>query len=251
MKRFILLGLFVSMFFFTAICAAAETVIINDVPQKVVYNYILTYGLKGGFTIQSSSDYSLVLENNGPWNPSFFLDWGSDAKVLYVYNFAQTGKDTLLSYEIRIVQYPDTNRQRVHVASYENARTYFPGNKEVLEQLAKGTHDSLTAWKAYFNGDYRYGLGFSLKKRGYIEIMSVGLDQPAGKAGLKTKDRIVKINDKPVKDLSNEEINALFDTGDENATITLTVSRDKKETVYTLTKQFIPPTYKQSETKEQ
>lgn len=243
MKRLLFLFAFLLIFIIAVPTSAAEIVTLNNVSQKDVHDFIIAENLKSGYTIQSASDYSLVFENNKPKDMNFILTWGSSTKVHSIYNLIQSGPDVMVSFEIQFITDPGSAKERVHVASLENAKGYFPANKQILENSYEDTINTLRYIKAAFNGSYAYGFDFSFKKK-YAEISRIWDGLPAENAGLKSGDKIIKINDSPVKSLDEHSFYAILREGDEGATVNLIVQRDGKEIPITITKQFIPPTYK-------
>jgi hypothetical protein len=241
LKRFLLFLTLLLSISFSA--NATELLTLKDVDKKDVYNFILTENLKQGYSIKSSSDYALVFEDNRPKNLDFKLSWGSNAKVVSLYNLAQTDADLLVSHEIQIITNPDSSQEKVHVASKENAKNYFPVNKNWLIYEAAQTASDLKLIKAEFNGFYSYGF-IDVFEKDHLRIIKVWSDSSAEKAGLLVDDLIIKINNTSVKDLKYEATKKLLSAGEEGATITVTVSRNGKETPITMTKQFTPPRFK-------
>ena len=81
-----------------------------------------------------------------------------------------------------------------------------------------------------FDEPFDYDMsGLSLRKSpdGFLEIVRVYDNSPAGDAGLKTGDRVIRINGKPAIDFDIFERESLFSR--EGKTITLVVSRDGRE----------------------
>lgn len=182
---------------------AAEMVTINDVNKDDVYNYILTSYMKGGFMIQENNEHSLIFRNNNT-SMDFAINWGSDSYIQHAYNFAQIGKDTLVNYEIRAV-----SGNRINPFTKEAIPYYFPINKEYAENGLNRTLITLFSLKNHFNGAYYYGFTPNKKKKkDYFEIIKITPNYPAEKAGLKSGDKLIKINEQPIKKMSY----ATFDT---------------------------------------
>lgn len=243
MKRLLFLFAFLLIFIIAVPASATEIVTLNNVSQKDVHDFIIAENMKNGYTIKSATDYSLVFENNKPKDTKFILAWGTSAKVLHVYNLVQSGSDVITSLEIQIITDPDSAKERVHVASMENAKGYFPSTKPYLEAGDRITKNILQRLKATFNGIYWYCFDYTFKKD-YTEVLKNWPGMSAEKAGLKVGDRIIKVNDIAVKSLNMYSFDDILKSGDENATVNLIVQRDGKEIPITITKQFVPPTYK-------
>lgn len=179
---------------------AAETVTLNNVDKQDVYNFCVQSFMKGGSTLQSSSDYSMTFRQNVNNNIKFTLNWGAGAYILHNINLVPVGKDVMVSYEIQIVSVGKLGNERIHVASFENAAGYFPGYKEDLERLAWFSTLFERKIKHNFNGLYSIGLRLAnKKKKGAVEIEYISPNSIADKAGLKAKDRILSINSNPTK----------------------------------------------------
>lgn len=226
---------------------ASEMITLKDVPKKVIYEDILAACMKSGLTIKTTSEYSLVFEDNRRRPLEFTLNWGAGAKVLHSFNFVQNNDDTIVSYEIQIVSHPGSAKEQTNAAIKENLPIYFPGNRDDLKHYISETNDLLMALKTKYNGSYLYGLSLAdEKKKNYIEITNIRQEFPAAKDGLVVGDKIVKFDGNAVKSLSKYDIDNLLYKGDDGASITLTILRDNKEFEVTLTKQFFPPIYKKS-----
>ncbi|WP_312522729.1 PDZ domain-containing protein [Anaerospora sp.] len=225
---------------------AASTIVIKDVPQKEIYNHILTTEIKDGLTIRTSSDYSIILEDNRAKPFAFNVTWGA-AKVLHIWNIISTGPDTLVSFEIQIVADPGTNKEQVHVANVDNINSmgYYPRYKEDLMGYANTTNRILRIIKTYYNGGYYYGIDYAFKK-GYYEVVSLSKGLPAERVGILIGDRILKVNGLIARKMSPQELDSYFEQGEEGHMINIVIARGKEEIPVTITKQFFPPLFQKS-----
>lgn len=244
MKRLLFLFVFVIACTFSVPVSAAESITVNNVSSKDVHDFLVALYLKSGSTIQSSTDTNIVFDTKpAATDADLISPWGSGATLHSAYSLVPSGPDVIVSLEIQIVTDPGTASEKAHVASLENAMAYSPEEKRVLDAEYNNTLYTLRALKGAFNGIYRYGFTPVFKKS-YAEVVEVSPHFSAEKAGLKTGDRIIKLNNAPVEDLGENAFDKIIETGDEGASINLVVLRDNKEIPLTLTKQFQPPTYK-------
>lgn len=90
------------------------------------------------------------------------------------------------------------------------------------------------------SGEYE-GIGISVAKdtdTGYAEIVSVFKNQPAYKAGLKTGDLIIAVNQKSTADMELQDVVSEIKKK-ENKKVVLTIYRDKKSKEYTVEKSSV------------
>ncbi|WP_312201393.1 PDZ domain-containing protein [Anaerospora hongkongensis] len=246
MRKITFFVVFLISLLFSYPTEAASTIDIKDVPQKEVYNHILTNEIKDGLTIRTSSDYSIILEDNRAKPFSFNVTWGA-AKVLHIWNIISTGSDTLVSFEIQIVADPGTNKEQVHIANIENINSmgYYPRYKEDLMAYANKTNKILRMIKSYYNGGYYYGINYEFKK-GYYEVNSISKGFSAERAGILIGDRILKVNGLIARKMSLQELDSYFEPGEEGYLLNIVIGRGKEEIPVTITKQFFPPVYQKS-----
>lgn len=110
-------------------------------------------------------------------------------------------------------------------------------NDPYAEYYTKEEYKQLTEEDS---GEYE-GIGISVAKdtdTGYAEIVSVFKDQPAYKAGLKTGDLIIAVNQKSTADMELQDVVAEIKKK-ENKTVVLTIYRDKKSKDYTVKKSSV------------
>ncbi|MBP2639549.1 MAG: carboxyl-terminal protease [Firmicutes bacterium] len=236
---------FTMLAFFTSQAQAAELLTLKNANQRDVYGYILTENLKKGLMLQTLSDYSLIFEDTRTKSMPFIVNWGTNSKVMLIFNVAPLDENAIVSCELQIISNPGSTDEKVHVASIENARAYPPPYKEDLEAGSQIVTSSLRSIKATFNGIYLYGFNYVLKQK-EILVLKVWPDKPAEKAGLLAGDRIVKINGLDLATLEDDAINGLLQTGEAGTTIRLTALRNGQEIELKMTKQFLPPTFKRS-----
>lgn len=242
LRKYLLFLMVFAFCFMSSIATASNMTTINNVQKKLVYENILKDGMKNGFTIKHTTEYSIVFEDNRTKPIKFSLNWGNNAKVLHLFNFVQNQEDVILSYEIQIISNPGTNSERIHVASKENISGYFPAYRDDLKWYVQQTENTLRDIKAKYNGIYLYGITLSNKKaKNYIEVKNVLTGFPAYNAGILAGDKVVKINRKEIKKLDIDDIHTILELDDEGAIVELTILRDNKEVRINLTKQFLPP----------
>ena len=245
MKR-LLLSIFILCFTMltclTTQAQAAELLTLKNTNPKDVYGHILMENLQKGLILQSMSDYSLIFEDTRTKSMPFTVNWGTNSKVMLIYNVAPLDENVVVSCELQIISNPGSVDEKIHVASIENIHAYPPPYKEDLEAGNKIATSSLRSIKATFNGIYLYGFNYVLKQK-EILILKVWPDKPAEKAGLLAGDRIIKINGLDLASLEDDVINGLLQTGEANTTIHLTALRDGQEIELKITKQFVPPTF--------
>jgi len=243
-RTFIILC-FVFAAYFTPSAQAAEILTLKNANQKDVYGHILVENLKKGFILQSISDYSLIFEDTRTKSMPFTVNWGTNSKIMLIYNVAPLDENVIVSCELQIISNPGSIDEKIHVASSENSNTYSPPYKEDLEFGSQIVKSSLRSIKATFNGIYLYGFNYVLKQK-EILILKVWPDKPAEKAGLLAGDRIVKINGLDLTTMEDDAINGLLQNGEAGTTIRLTALRNGQEVELKMTKQFIPPTFPKS-----
>ena len=119
-------------------------------------------------------------------------------------------------------------------------------DKTLLDNAIKGMVDNLDPHSAYLgpkdfseleettSGQFG-GLGLEVgQENGFVKVISPIDDTPAQKAGIKSGDLIVKINDHPVKGMSlQESVNMM--RGKPGSKITLTIMREGKSAPFTVT----------------
>lgn len=229
--------------FSTPVVNAAEVLTLKNVTQRDVYDYILAENLKKGYVIKSISEYNLLLEDMKKKDIQFALNWGLDAKRLHTFNVAQTGENVIVSYEIQIISNPGGLDETVNVASKENINnSSFPCSEDLIAGY-KATKNTLRSLKAAFNGIYMYGFSYELKYK-QILITKVWPDLPASKSGMLAGDKIIRINDIDLTTMEDEAIHELLMNGKTDSTIRLIISRDDQEVPLSVTKQFVPPSFK-------
>lgn len=246
MRKIAFFAVFLISMFFSFHAEAATTIVIKDVPPKEVYNRILTNEIKAGLIIKTNSDYSIILEDNRAKPFSFNATWGA-AKVLHIWNIISTGSDTLVSFEIQIVADPGTNKEQVHIASFENINSmgYYPRYKEDLMAYANKAKGVLRILKTYYNGGYYYGINYEFKK-GYYEVNHIRKSFPAERSGILIGDRIIKVNGLIARKMSFQEFDSYFEQGEEGSMLNIVIARGKEEIPVTITKQFLPPVFQKS-----
>lgn len=215
---------------------AAEMVTINDVNKDDVYNYILTRCMKAGYTIQENNEHSLIFRNDNT-SMNFAVNWGSNAYIQLVFNFAQTGNDVLISHEIRAV-----SGNKIHPFTKEAMPYYFPVNKDDAEIGLVHTVNFLRNIKTEFNGTYLFGLRKKTKKeKDYVEVTEVTPNYPAEKSGLIAGDKIIKINDQLINKNSYIAFDTIFLRASlNNQPINLKVRRNKDILDFTIIPIFEP-----------
>ena len=89
------------------------------------------------------------------------------------------------------------------------------------------------------NGKY-IGIGMEIiqKDKDNIEVYDAFEDGPAYKAGIRNGDKLIKVGNKSVADLSTSEVADLV-KGKEGTTVEITVSRDDKEKTYKIKRQSV------------
>ncbi len=89
------------------------------------------------------------------------------------------------------------------------------------------------------NGKY-IGIGMEIiqKDKGNIEVYDAFEDGPAYKAGIRNGDKLIKVGNKSVAELSTSEVADLV-KGKEGTTVEITVSRDDKEKTYKIKRQSV------------
>ena len=113
-------------------------------------------------------------------------------------------------------------------------------DKTLFESAIRGTLSELDPHSAYFNtkefdeleedtyGQFGgVGISFVLDK-GYAKVVTPIEDSPAAKAGVKSEDSIIKIDDTLVKGLTHEEIRKII-RGEPGSIVTFTVIRKNHE----------------------
>lgn len=113
-------------------------------------------------------------------------------------------------------------------------------DKTLLENAIKGMLAGLDPHSAYMAGtDYDVlqetttgefgGLGVEVgRENGYIKVVTPIDDSPAARAGIKSGDLIIQINNKPVRELLPEEAAEMM-RGEPGTEVTITVAREGME----------------------
>lgn len=231
MKKVRMLFLVLSvMFVMTSIVfAGTPQVIINDVKKGDVLGAVVPEMAANGWTVKSLNDYSVVFSQ---FKSSF---WGSvftgsnSFEFRLIYNVVEVGDNVLVTATAHTVTFPSTSREEIT-----------PANQSINNKI-QGMLDRL---KTGFEGGFYYGFDYEAKKS-YWKILNVTPGGSFEKAGIKTDDRIVAINGKPIKDMNINEINAMF-AGGEGSSCSFSIERDDKMTVYQITKYYIAPKYAKS-----
>lgn len=213
---------------------AAEMVTINDTSKDDVYNYILTRCMKAGYTIQENNEHSLIFRNDNT-SMNFAVNWGSDAYIQLVFNFAQTGNDVLISHEIRAI-----SGNKIHPFTKEAMPYYFPANKDDAEVGLEQTFRTICDIKHHFNGGWFYGFAFAKKKKDYIEVVKISPSYPAEIIGLKKGDQIIKINDQAIKKITTSAFDVIIRKSSiNNESVALQVRREKNVLNFSISPMFV------------
>ena len=223
---------------------AAEVLTLRNATQKDVYDYILTENLKKGLLIKSLSEYNITFEDPRKKDIQFILNWGSDAKLVHVFNIAPIGQNVIVSYEVQIISNAGALDETTQVASKETISTSPSPFREDLVLGYKMTKNTLRSMKAVFNGIYLYGFSYELKHK-QIWVTKIWPNLPASKAGLLAGDKIIKINEIDLTTLEDDGILEMVMSGEAGAKISVTAIRDEQEMPLTMAKQFTPPLFKQ------
>lgn len=193
MKKLIILCL---LFIFSASVNAASITIKNVETQKLI-NAIKKEYVKKGAIIEQANDYSLTIKEP---KPSFFISlvYGN-IFLKTVYNFAQDDKDTIVNTNFFIVENDGNALSRTTPLPETDAQL-------VLNQI-----------KRKIDGYYTYGFDYE-KNIKTLTVLSISNDD----IDLVTNDKIRKINNIPIIDLTLKQVEKLI-FPDEPKEITLEV----------------------------
>ncbi len=126
------------------------------------------------------------------------------------------------------------------------------GDEELMNYAIKGMISELDPHSAYLDknefadlqnsitGEFA-GIGLEVGlKSGFITVISPIDDSPASKAGIQSGDRIIRVDDRPVKGLSITQVTRLL-RGDKNTQVNLTIFRNDLEDPldFSLTREII------------
>ena len=125
-------------------------------------------------------------------------------------------------------------------------------DKELLENAVRGMLEGLDPHSAYLNGDSYSdlregttgefgGLGIEVgMENGFIKVISPIDDTPAQKAGIKTGDLIIKLDEKHVKGMSlNDAVEIMRGNPGEKIILTITRENEEKPLIFTLIRDVI------------
>ena len=135
--------------------------------------------------------------------------------------------------------------QEIYVQEVDTKELVYSSINGMLQSLDSHssfmTPDMMKEMRLQITGSYG-GLGMQIGKgkRGYIQIEGVFDDTPASRAGLKSKDLIIKIEDKDTLDMTTSEAAALM-RGKPHTKVNIQVIRSgwEKQKDFTLTREVI------------
>jgi hypothetical protein len=204
---------------------ANGTVKIEDVSKRAVIESLIHDWSSKGFSVSSNTGNEVTFRKLAP-DQNFMELYGVDSELQVTFGIMQTGNDVEIS------------------AKAEAATKLSNGQKVYWDLNMPELKTYLTDLQNGFNGYLGYGLEFTNDKDNWV-IKCIIPGGNAEKVRLRTGDIIVSVNDKPAKDLSMSDINAIFSEGGEGAMLELIVKGSNGEEIkVTLTKTKIPPRLK-------
>jgi C-terminal processing protease CtpA/Prc len=233
-KRFFKVSMIVFSLFLVCQSAFAASVSITDATISEVRDQVTRDYLGIGFNIVVSNDAVLILQktsNDFMTNVFYGSRYNTYPAYRAQFNFVQQANTVYTTAELSIITNPNS--------SFEKSTPIY--NDKNINQYIKHL-------KFAFNGGYLYGLTTDESvKDDTLLIKAVDPKSPCEAAGLIAGDKIYKINDIKVSDLSKEKIDDMFSGSN---TISLTVKdspRFKSDSILktgyctlNLTKQFVP-----------
>lgn len=215
-----ILCLFAILLFLMQPVFSASVIIENYTPEELKATLMKFY-IKNGANIKNANDYQLVIDEKGNFWSNFLLGTNFNGYVTLrtTYNFIKDNNNTLTNINMGQIVNPNS--------AFENA---VPIPDKKLIPIADGL-------KRLLNG--YYGFGFNYKKKGkYLKV----LNSSPSEYGLITGDKIYKINNKLIKDISKKDLPNQFKIYDDNTEYTFYFIRNKQEKEITLKSRFIPAT---------
>lgn len=225
MKKF-LLAIFISL----SICSSAfaAAIMINNVPAKTVRDQIIIYMAtsQGQFALHDQTENMLKFVLTKDVNNLLFIGYAND---IVTYTITPSGNNTVVSLSENVL---------IYRANGTLFSSQVPNNGSFLNRI-------LIELKSYYNGSYRFGYDLTEKYKDGYKIV-VFPDGACEKAGLKTGDVLLTINDTLLKKIPKKDIHsaALVDMFS-GKPATFVILRDGVKKTFVITPGFIEPQYKQ------
>ncbi len=219
----------VTLFVMLSVCSStfAAAIMINDVPPKTVRDQIIVYMAtnQGQYVLQDQTENMLKFVLTKDVNNLMFIGYANDTVT---YTITPSGKNTVVSLNENVL---------IYRANGTLFSSQVPNNGNFLERI-------LIELKSYYNGSYRFGYNLTEKYKDGYKI-SVVPDGACEKAGLKTGDVLIMLNDIVLKKLPKKEMGstALVDMFSSKPA-TFVISRNGVKKTYEITPKFYEPQYK-------
>lgn len=213
----------------STVFADTPQITIKDAKKSDVLNVLVPNMTSNGWNIKSMNDYSIIFSQ---YKKDF---WGSvitgsnSFELNLIYNIAEIRDDVFITGNAHLVTYPGTAKEETTPAD-NNINTQV---QIYLNKLRTG-----------FDGGYFYGFDYENKKT-YWKLLNITTGGSFEKAGIKAGDKIIAINDNPIKKMTQLDINAAF-SGGEGATCSFTIESGSQTKTYKLTKYYVAPIYSRS-----
>ncbi len=230
MKKVFTVVLFLLILIVTStVFAGTPQVIIKDAKKSDILAVLIPDMTSNGMNIKSMNEYSIVFSQfkNNFWGSVFT---GSNSfEINLIYNIVEMRDDVLITATSHLITFPGTAKEETTPADENiNNKVQF-----YLNRLRTG-----------FNGGYFYGFDYEAKKD-YWKVIKVATGGSFDKAGIKAGDKIIALNDNPIKKMTPIDLNAAF-AGGEGATCSFTIESNSQTKVYKLTKYYVAPIYSKS-----
>lgn len=221
--------LLLTIFAVLSICnsAFAAAIMINNVPPKTVRDQIIVFMAtkQGQYALQDQTENMLKFVQTKDVNNLLFIGYANDTVT---YTITPSGKNTVVSLNENVL---------IYRANGTLFSSQVPNNENLLNRI-------LIELKSYYNGSYRFGYELTEKYKDGYKIV-VFPDSACEKAGLKTDDVLLMVNDKLLKKIPKKEMHsiALVDMFSGEPAM-FTISRDGVKKTLAITPSFIEPQYK-------
>lgn len=218
MKKFLLSLLF--LFFVNQSVFGASTIIENYTPDEVK-NTLMKIYIKNGANIKSYNDYQIVIDEKGSFWTNVFLGTSLNPCVTLrtTYNFIKEGENTVINLNMANVVNPNN--------AFEST---IPLKEDKIQEIVNDLQKA-------FNGFYGYGFTYN-KKHKYLDVIKVSNKQEVLKYG----DKIYKINNQDVKNLSKKAVQNELKTTQADKELNLYILRNKESFNAVTKSRFIEPT---------
>ncbi len=201
---------------------ANSSIIIENSNQKDVLNRLMKLLIKQGSTLENISDYSFTAYNVDT-NFFWYLWYGSHTETRFMFSAIQDNKNVILSLGMK-------NTTRAGNATSDSFYSYKFQEQAMLQIIKK-------ALKGY----YSYGFEGQKTRKG-IKITKLYYENTDTLQKLDFYDIITKINNQPVKGMSEQDIDIKLTPTKSNQSINITtVNKNKEQKNITLYSTFIKP----------